>query len=129
MFRVELRDVAATAGWIILLSAVILPALYVRASLTELDLVLLFLGSAVVGAVLADLEKLIISFVVAVPSSLVIIYAFLNLPVFLNLAVAGEALGAGAIVMIFRAIFPISIVIILFGGLLGSFIGERLNLR
>jgi len=129
MFRVELRDLAATVGWAVVLSSIISPALYVRDSLAESDFVLLFFGSAIVGAVLADLERLIISCVVAITSSLAIIYVCLNLPVILNLAVAGEALGVTAVVMIFRAIFPISIVVILFGGLLGSFVGERLNLR
>jgi len=129
MLRQELRDIAAAAGWAIFLASIILPALYSRASLVELDLVLLFLGSAVVGIVVADLERLIISCVVAIALSLVIIYLCLNLPVFLHLAVAGEALGGSAIVMIFRGIFPIPVIAILFGGLLGSFFGERFNLR
>jgi hypothetical protein len=125
----ELRDFIASVAWAIILSSVILPALYARASLVESDLVLLFLGSMVVGVVLADLEQLILGFVIAIALSLVVIYLCLNLPVFLHLAVAEGALASSAIVMIFRGIFPIPFVAILFGGLLGSYLGERFDLH
>jgi len=129
MFRLELRDVAATTGWAVVLASIVLQALYVRASVAEFEIVLLFFGSVIVGAVLADLERLILGCVAAIALSVVIMYVCLNLPVVLHLAAAAEALGSGAIVMIFRGIFPIPIVAILFGGLLGSYIGERLQFR
>jgi len=129
MLRLQLRDVAATAGWAVVLASIALQALYVRASLTELETVLLFFGSVVVGVVLADLEKLIMGCVAAIALSVVIMYVCLNLPAILHLTAASEALGEGAIVMIFRGIFPIPIIAILFGGLLGSYIGERLQFR
>lgn len=126
--RRKLIDIVATVAWAVVLSSITLPALYVRGSLVELDLVLLFLGSVVVGVVLADLERAVLGFVVATALSLIIIYVCLNLPVFFHLAVAEEALASGAIVMIFRGIFPIPVVAILFGGLLGSFLGEKFDL-
>ena len=129
MLRLQLRDVTATTGWAVVLASVVLQALYVRASLTEFEIVLLFFGSVVVGAVLADLERLILSCVAAIALSVVIMYICLNLPAILHLATAAEALGEGAIVMVFRGIFPIPIIAILFGGLLGSYIGERLQFR
>lgn len=129
MVRLELRDIAATVGWAIVLASVFLQALYVRGFLIESDLILLFLGSAVVGAVLVDVDKLVLSFFAAVGLAVVVEFFCLNLPVTLQLAVAGEALQSGAVVMLFRSIFPIAIVLILFGGFLGSFVGERLNLR
>lgn len=97
--------------------------------MVELDLILLFLGSVVAGLVLADLERLILSSVVAIALSLVIIYLCLNLPAFLHLATAETALAESAIVMIFRSIFPIPLIAILFGGLLGSSLGERFDLH
>jgi hypothetical protein len=127
--RQELKDVVATAAWAVVISSVILPALYTRGSLVESDLILLFLGSVVAGLVLADLERLILSSVVAIALSLVIIYLCLNLPAFLHLATAETALAESAIVMIFRSIFPIPLIAILFGGLLGSSLGERFDLH
>jgi len=104
-------------------------AFYVTDSLSEFDLVLLFLGSTVVGAILVDLERLVLSFVVALSLSVLITDVCMNLPIILGLAAAGEALQAGAIVAIFRGIFPIAVVVILFGGFFGSFVGEKLRLR
>jgi len=129
MFRLEPRDIAATVGWAIVVASVFLQALYVRGFLNELDLILLFFGSAVVGAVIVDIEKLVLSFLAANVLAVVVEYFCLNLPVILQLAVAGVALQSGVVVMLFRSIFPIAIIFILFGGFLGSFVGERLNLR
>lgn len=130
MLRVGAKDVATTVGWAIVIASIVSQALYVRVSLIELDLILLFLTSVVAGSVVADLETLIASFLAAMVLGLLMIYSLLTLPSILKIAgVASGDLYSGAILMIFRNVFPIPLIIVLFGGLLGSFVGERLRLR
>ena len=128
--RVEFRDIAATVGWAIVIASIVLQALYIRFFLTELELILLFLVSTVVGSVLVDVGKVVVGFVGAVALAIVIAYFCLILPSMLRIAgVTGEAMYSGAIVMIFRSTFPIPLIAILFGGFFGSFVGEMLRLR
>jgi len=116
-------------GWAIVIASVFVQSLYVRPALTEFEIILLFLASAVAGAVLVDIEKLIVSFFLAIGLAIFLSYFCLVLPSVLGFAgVAGEALYSAAIVMLFRSVFPAPFIFILLGGLLGSFIGERLNL-
>jgi len=123
-------DAGVTVGWAVIIASIFAQALFVRQTLTELDIVLLFLASAVAGAVLVDIETLVLSFVIAFGLSVVFAYFCLVLPSLLGLAgVAGEALYSAAIVMIFRSVFPSPFIFILLGGFLGSFIGEMLRLR
>jgi len=129
MFGLDLRDALASLGWAVVLAFVFLQALYFRGFLIESDLVLLFLGSALVGAIVADVEMLVLIFISAMSLAAFIVYFCLYLPVVLGLVIAGGALEEGVIVMIFRSVFPFAIVLILFGGFFGTYIGERLNLR
>jgi hypothetical protein len=129
MFGLDLRDALASLGWAVVLAFVFLQALYFRGFLIESDLVLLFLGSALVGAIVADVEMLVLIFIGAMALATFIVYFCLYLPVVLGLVIAGGALEEGVIVMIFRSVFPFAIVLILFGGFFGTYIGERLNLR
>jgi len=129
MFGLDLRDALASLGWAVVLAFVFLQALYFRGFLIESDLVLLFLGSALVGAIVADVEMLVLIFIGAMSLASFIVYFCLYLPVVLGLVIAGGALEEGVIVMIFRSVFPFAIVLILFGGFFGTYIGERLNLR
>jgi len=128
--RIELRDAAVTAGWAVAIDSVILRALYFRPFLMELDFLLLFLASVLVGAVLVDIETVVASFVGAFVLAVAIAYFCLTLPDILGVVgAAGRALSSGAIVMVFKSIFPLPLLVILFGCLLGSIVGERLNLR
>lgn len=129
MPKLVVRDLLACLGWTVVLDSIFLQALYFQGYLVELDLVLLFLGSTVAGAIIVDVERLVLVFVGTMVLSTAVMFFCLNLPVMLSLAVASGASQDAAIVMIFRSIFPISVFFILFGGFFGTFVGERLNLR
>lgn len=128
--RFGLGDVLVTLGWAIAVASISVQALYVRPILTQHEIVLLFVVSVVAGMILVDLEILVSSFFVAFGLAFSLAYFCLVLPSLLGIAgPAGEVLYSGAVVLIFRAVFPAPFFVILIGGFFGSFLGERLKLR
>jgi len=122
-------DAGVTLGWAVMVASLIVQALYVRQALTESEIVLLFVVSVVAGALLVDIERMVLSFVMAFGLAVVFSYFCLILPSLLGLVgVAAEALYSAAVAMIFPAVFPSPFFVTILGGFLGSFIGESLNL-
>jgi len=128
--KVELLDLAVIAGWAVAITSIIVNSLYVRPLLTWVDIVLLFVASAMSGMMLVDLESVVVGFVVAFALATVMTYILLCLPTILGISGAiGEVLSSGAVVMVFRSIFPVPFILILIGGFFGSFLGEKFRTR
>lgn len=90
----------------------------------------MFLISALAGICLSDVESLVLGFVIAFGLAIAFSYVCLILPALLGLVgPAGEALYDAAIVMIFRSVFPGPFFLILLGGFMGNFVGDRWVLR
>lgn len=125
----NLWKIVVTVGWGVIVASLSLQALYIRPLLSALDIFLLFLASVAAGMVLVDVKAVVLSFVVALAIAISLMYFCLTLPS--TLGIAGdltEALQSGAVVMVFKGIFPTSVLAILFGGFFGSIIAERLRL-
>ena len=128
--KVEFIDVIVIVGWAVAIASILLQSLYIRPLVTWFEFTLLFLVSSLSGALLENLETVVVGFVGAFVLAVIIAYSFLTLPSLLGIAgVAGAALSTSAIVMVFRNAFPNTFVCVLLGGLFGSFIGERFKLR
>ena len=132
LLKEKLKDLLVAAAWGIITASIILRSLYVRAGLTWLDYVLIFVVAAFAGSILVDLEKIVYGLVPSFLVSIFIMAFCLTLPV--TLGKVGrfaplEAFYGGVIVMVFRSIFPITIIVIFLGSFLGGFIGEELGLR
>ncbi len=124
------RLILGALSWSGLVSAVILSRLYEEPALTPTDWLLLFLASVFAGTVLGLLENIIIAFATTLILSPLIIGAVLSLPstlgltgpLFQQIAVARAASSA------VQALFPLTMIIILIGGLIGGFVADRFGL-
>lgn len=140
--RKTVRNALITLGWTILIAALILQAFYgghcytpehlstYGPTLTLLDVIALFALSVLPGLASFDLELLVKMYFWSLLLSIVLIYLCITLPSYLGvitIAALQQLLAQGAIVFIFRSMMPSSI-ICLMGGLVGAFLGERLNL-
>lgn len=137
------KNILATIGWTILISFVILWALYnghsysfealttYGPSLMIDDLVLVFAVSVLAGLVLLDLESIMLGSLGALGLSAVIVYVCINLPSYLGIVsypVLQQYLQIGAIVFIFRS-FLLSAILSIIGALLGGLLGERIHIE
>ena len=128
----KLKDALVAAGWGVTTASIILRSLYVGASLTWLDYVSIFIVSALAGSILVDIEKIVYGLIPSFLFSVSIMVFCLTLPA--TLGKVGrfaplEALYSGVLVMVFRSMFPITIIVSFLGSFLGGFIGEKLRLR
>jgi len=90
----------------------------------------MFVVSAVVGAVLVDIETVAVSFVGAFALAVALVYVCFTLPGLLGIVGAlSEVLYRAAVVMVFKSIFPFPLIVVLIGGFFGSILGEMMNLR
>ncbi|MBE0511775.1 hypothetical protein IBX38_01855 [Candidatus Bathyarchaeota archaeon] len=128
----KLKDALVAAGWGLTTASIILRSLYEGASLTWLDYVPIFFVAALAGLILVDLEKIVYGLILSVLLSVFIMFFCLTLPA--TLGKVGrfaplEAFYSGVFVMVFRSIFPITIIVSFLGGFVGGLIGEKLKLR
>lgn len=113
------------------MASISLQALYTRMSLIELDLVLLFVASFLAGAVLVDIKAIVFSCAGALCLYIVTIFVCLTLPAAvgrLEHPVLRDLLFQGVLLAIFKATFPIPLVLCFVGGFLGGLVAERLRL-
>jgi len=128
----KLKDALVAAGWGVTTASIILRSLYVGASLTWLDYVSIFIVSALAGSILVDIEKIVYGLVPSFLFSVFIMVFCLTLPA--TLGKVGrfaplDALYSGVLVMVFRSIFPITIIVSFLGSFVGGLIGEKLRVR
>lgn len=118
-------------GWTILISSIILQALYISPMLMWFHWLLLLLASILSGILLVDLKRIVLSYFVVVALSLfVIIFCLALLPVIAGkvlLETVVDTLLGSAMVMVVRSTFPGVWIMCLLGGILGGGIGERLR--
>lgn len=132
LLKEKLKDALVAAGWGLTTASIILRSLYEGASLTWLDYVPIFFVAALAGLILVDLEKIVYGLILSVLLSVFIMFFCLTLPA--TLGKVGrfaplEAFYSGVFVMVFRSIFPITIIVSFLGGFVGGLIGEKLKLR
>ena len=132
LLKEKLKDALVAAGWGLTTASIILRSLYVGASLTWLDYVFIFVVAALAGSILVDIEKIVYGLVPSFLFSIFIMVFCLTLPA--TLGKVGrfaplEAFYSGVVVMVFRSLFPITIIVSFLGSFVGGLIGEKLRVR
>lgn len=128
----KLKDALIVAGWGVTTASIILRSLYEGASLAWLDYVSIFLVAVLAGSILVDIERIVYGLIPSILFSIFILFFCLTLPA--TLGKVGrfaplEAFYSGVLVMVFRSIFPITIIMSFLGGFVGGLIGEKLRVR
>lgn len=132
LLREKLKDILIVAGWGVTTASIILQSLYKGMSLTWLDYMLILVVAVLAGLILVDLEKIVYSLLPSILLTLFVLFFCLTLPA--TLGKVGrfaplEAFYSGVFVMIFRSVFPITIIICFLGAFVGGLIGEKLGVR
>ncbi len=128
----KLKDALVVAGWGVTTASIILRSLYGGASLTWLDYVSVFLVAVLAGSILVDIERIVYGLIPSILFSVFILFFCLTLPA--TLGKVGrfaplEAFYSGVLVMVFRSIFPITIIVSFLGSFVGGLLGEKLRVR
>lgn len=128
----KLKDALVVAGWGVTTASIILRSLYEGASLTWLDYVSVFLVAVLAGSLLVDIERIVYGLIPSILFSIFILFFCLTLPA--TLGKVGrfaplEAFYSGVLVMVFRSIFPITIIVSFLGSFVGGLLGEKLRVR
>ena len=128
----KLKDALVVVGWGVTSASIILRSLYEGASLTWLDYGAIFLVAVLAGSILVDIERIVYGLVPSILFSIFILFFCLTLPA--TLGKVGrfaplEAFYSGVVVMVFRSVFPITIIMSFLGGFVGGLVGERLRVR
>jgi len=132
LLKEKLKDVLVAAGWGVTTASIILRSLYEGAGLAWLGYLFIFIVAVLAGLVLVDVEKIVYSLIASILFSVFTMFFCLTLPA--TLGKVGrfaplEAFYSGVVVMVFRSIFPITIIVSFLGGFVGGLIGEKLGIR
>jgi len=132
LLKDKVKDILVAGGWSVNIASIILLNLYAKAGLMWLDYAPIFIVAVLAGLILVDPEKIVYGLTESILFSILIMSFCLVLPV--TLGEIGhfaplEAFYSGVIIMIFKGIFPTTIIVSLLGGFVGGLIGERLRLR
>ena len=115
-------------GWALMLSAVVLSALYRGPSLDWLEWALLVAVCMFAGAVLVDLDVVVLGFFGAFLLSMVVGFLCLSLPAFLGVlehAAQREALFQWSIVLVVRTLVPLPLMYGFAASMIGAFLREH----
>jgi len=116
-------------GWTIGLASIFLQSIYQKPMLGLFDFVLLFILNFLAGVMIKDAERLVLGFIVAFSSSVILEFLILSMPVFVGLVRHAEYasyLYAGAITMIVRTTFPLGFVVCFLASIIGGFLADFL---
>jgi len=120
------KNIVIVVGWGITLASIILQRIYQAPFLNAQDYILIFIFSTLAATILADARTIILGWAGVMVVSIAIMFFCLTLP-----GIGGEMsefilgfLYTGAITMIFRAIFPVAIIVEFMGSVVGGIIGE-----
>jgi len=125
----RLKAALIVISWSLIISSILLRALYERPILSVLELALLVIVSIFAGAVMANARTVVLGYIASIILTIFITYFSLVLPVLLNkigFAPLGDLVYQQAIIMVFRGIFPVPIFLCFIGAFVGGFLGERL---
>ncbi len=129
--RLRVRNALITVGWAIVTSSIILQTLYQQPALSALDYLSIFAVSLLAGLLLSDVEAAVLGCAGSLVITVLIMFICLILPANLGEVRYGhlaDLLYGGALVMILRSMLPVSVILCLIGGLIGSFLAESLGL-
>lgn len=115
-------------GWALMLSAVVLSALYRGPSLDWLEWALLIAVCMFAGAVLVDLDAVVLGFFGAFLLSMAVSFLCLSLPALLGIlehAAQKEALFQWAVVLVVRTLVPLPLMYCFAASVIGAFLSEH----
>jgi hypothetical protein len=115
-------------GWAIMLSAVVLSALYRGPTLGWVEWALLFAVCLFAGAILVDLDVVVLSFFGAFLLSVLLDFLSLSLPALLGVlehAAQREALFQWTAVLVVRTVVPLPLMYCFAVSLVGAFLREH----
>jgi len=132
LLKEKLKDVLVAAGWGVTMASIILQSLYQEATLAWLGYLFIFVVAVLAGLVLVDVEKIVYGLLLSILLSVFIMFFCLTLPA--TLGKVGrfaplEAFYGGVVVMVFRSLFPITIILSFLGSFVGGLIGEKFGVR
>ena len=120
------RRIVVTLSWGLGLAAILANALFHRSVLQPLDVALMFALSFLAASVVGDIGYSFLGYFAAFALGVVIMSVAASFPMLIGSAgTAGYLLADLWIAIIFRAVFPLPFLIALFGGVLGSAVGEK----
>ena len=121
-----LRDILIAFGWSLILSSIILQALYTRPMLCEMDILLIFVASFLAGLMFRELATAVLCWFCSIFICVALMTLCLNTPVFLGISRFAPLIEYSSILMIFRGVFPLPLISSLFGCLVGNVVREKL---
>jgi hypothetical protein len=124
------KNLLVILGWSIIVASIILQRLYQGPLLLAQDYFIVFVASILAAMIIVDAKTIILGWMGSTLISISIMLVCLSLPGIVDEVSTNfvlEFLYAGAIVMIFRAIFPVTIILIFIGAIIGGIIGERIQ--
>jgi len=127
--RVHLRHFAVMLCWTTMFSAIVLNALYRDLVLNWFDWILLLAVCLFAGAVIVDIDVVVLGFFSAFLLSLLVIFLCLSLPAMLGVLqhiAQREALYQWAVVLVARTLVPLPLMYCFAASLVGAFLRERL---
>jgi len=143
--QIRWKNIFVMVGWGIILATIPLQTLYGRTLLMlregraeppigfylrPLDLLLMFFASVLVGAVLQEPERIVISYIGAIFISGLVMFIGLSLPAILSTMKVPsfkDLLYSNSLVFVFNSILLGPVMVCLIGGLLGGIAGERVS--
>jgi hypothetical protein len=126
----NLKNIAVITGWTVTIASIILQRLYQSPLLIAQDYVLIFVVSMLAATILVDTRTVIQGWVGSTLAAIALMFICLTLPGITDKVVSDFLLGflyAGAVTMIFRAVFPAAIIVCFLGAIVGGIIGESLR--
>ena len=128
--NVTFKNLLVILGWGVVIASIVLQRLYQEPLLLLQDYLLIFAISVLATMITVDARIVILGWIGSTLISILIMFICLTLPGAVDEVASYfvlEFLYAGAIVMIFRSVFPVAIITTFIGAVVGGAIGERLQ--
>ena len=131
LLRSRLKDLLFIFSWGLIITSIVLRPFYVGINLSGIDYLLIFFLAMLAGMILIDLEKVVYGSFGSLVISMGVMFFCLISPVVFGRITQSTLLDlfyGGTVVAVFRAFFPITIIVTFLGALAGGFLGERFGL-
>jgi len=125
-----LKTVTVTLGWAVILSNILLNAIYQGLPVNIWILLSIFAVSVFAGLILVNIDRIVAAAIVSLILSILIMFFCLSLPAILAKIEPGleDLLYAGALGWIVKYIFPFPTLLCILGGLIGGMVGEWMKI-
>jgi hypothetical protein len=130
LLRNHLKELLIIFGWSLIITSIVLRPFYAGANVSVMDYLLIFFFAMLAGMILIELEKVVYGAFGSLALSIGLMYLCLISPDVLGRITQNVLLDlfyGGAVVAVFQAFFPITIIMVFLGALIGGFLGERLG--